>query len=389
MERSAAAFRIRRSECTARVTARMATRTTHSVTSARSNRRQRKSRSGRRSACNFIDRAAQFWVDLNTIFARLTFLQKMLVTLTQLAIFIISIFFVRNGTLTPGGLVAFNGYAAMILGPFVLLGQQWQTIQNGFVALVRADKLLAQPVEKYNRRRRHLPRRNSQATLSSENVRFAYKTSNETLKGISFHATPGAKDRARRRIRRRQNDDHRPALRFLFPAERDIYLIDGIDIKKHESCGNYRSHIGIVPQEPTLLMTRSRRTYRYSNTGEIVRRDGAPRATTPTRRIMRRYRRSAETMIGWRGVKLSIGAGSGASRSAARLCAARTSSFSTATCHTQCGVPSTSSRRHFEKLMQGRGTFIIATASGPSRSDLILVLKDGEIVEQGNARRRS
>ncbi len=99
---------------------------------------------------NYIDRAAQFWVDRNTIFARLTFAQKMLVTLTQLSIFIISIFFVRDGTLAPGGLVAFNGYAAMILGPFVLLGQQWQTIQNGFVALVRADKLLAQPVEKYN-----------------------------------------------------------------------------------------------------------------------------------------------------------------------------------------------------------------------------------------------
>ncbi len=51
---------------------------------------------------NFINRAAQFWVDMNTIFARLTFAQKMLVSLTQLSIFIISIFFVRNGTLTPG-----------------------------------------------------------------------------------------------------------------------------------------------------------------------------------------------------------------------------------------------------------------------------------------------
>ena len=98
---------------------------------------------------NFIDRAAEFWVDMNTIFQRLTFAQKVVVTLTQFSIFVLSVFFVREGTITPGGLVAFNGYAAMILGPFVILGQNWQTIQNGLVAIVRAENMLASPPEIY------------------------------------------------------------------------------------------------------------------------------------------------------------------------------------------------------------------------------------------------
>ena len=141
---------------------------------------------------NFINRAAQFWVDMNTIFARLTFLQKMLVSLTQLSIFIISIFFVRNGTLTPGGLLAFNGYAAMVLGPFVLLGQQWQTIQNGLVAIVRADKLLSQPIENYSPVGGISPTKLA-GDVEFQNVRFAYKSNGETLKGISFHARAGQK----------------------------------------------------------------------------------------------------------------------------------------------------------------------------------------------------
>ncbi len=72
---------------------------------------------------NFIERAAQLWVDMNTIFQKLNFSQKVLVTLTQFSIFVSSVFLVRNGTITPGELVAFNGYAAMVLGPFVVLGQ--------------------------------------------------------------------------------------------------------------------------------------------------------------------------------------------------------------------------------------------------------------------------
>ena len=82
---------------------------------------------------------------MNTIFARLTFFQKMVVTLTQLAIFVISHLLRAERHAHAGRLVAFNAYAAMILGPFVILGQNWQTIQNGTVALVRAEKMLSYP----------------------------------------------------------------------------------------------------------------------------------------------------------------------------------------------------------------------------------------------------
>ncbi len=330
---------------------------------------------------NYIDRAAQFWVDLNTIFARLTFAQKMLVTLTQLSIFIISIFFVRNGTLTPGGLVAFNGYAAMILGPFVLLGQQWQTIQNGFVALVRADKLLAQPVEKYNPVGGISPKK-IEGDVEFRDVRFAYKTSNETLKGISFHAAPGAKIALVGESGVGKTTIIDLLSGFYFPQKGHI-LVDGIDIKKL-NLKEYRSRIGTVPQEPTLFNDTIEANIRYGNPGKSHEEMVAACKDAYAQEFIEAFPKKYKTIVGWRGVKLSIG-------QKQRIALARaflrspdilvldepTSALDAKSEHLI--------KASFEKLMQGRTTFIIAHRLSTVReADLILVLKNGEIVEQGN-----
>jgi ABC-type multidrug transport system fused ATPase/permease subunit len=330
---------------------------------------------------NFVDRAAQFWVDMNTIFARLTFTQKMLVSLTQLSIFIISIFFVRNGTLTPGGLVAFNGYAAMILGPFVLLGQQWQTIQNGMVAIVRADKLLATPAENY------LPAGGvSPAKLRGdvvfENVRFAYKSNNETLKGISFHAQAGQKVALVGESGVGKTTIIDLLSGFYFPQKGTV-LVDGIDIKKM-NLKNYRSRIGIVPQEPTLFNDTIEANIRYGNPGKSEREMVAACKEAYAREFIEAFPKKYKTVVGWRGVKLSIG-------QKQRIALARaflrspdilvldepTSALDAKSEHLI--------KASLEKLMAGRTTFIIAhRLSTVHEVGLILVLKNGEIVEQGS-----
>jgi len=330
---------------------------------------------------NYIDRAAQFWVDLNTIFARLTFAQKMLVTLTQLSIFIISIFFVRNGTLSPGGLVAFNGYAAMILGPFVLLGQQWQTIQNGFVALVRADKLLSQPVEKYNPVGGISPKK-IDGDVEFRDVRFAYKTSNETLKGISFHAMPGQKIALVGESGVGKTTIIDLLSGFYFPQKGHI-LVDGIDIKKL-NLREYRSRIGTVPQEPTLFNDTIEANIRYGNPGKSREDMIAACKDAYAQEFIESFRKKYKTIVGWRGVKLSIG-------QKQRIALAR--AFLRGPDILVLDEPTSALdaksenliKASFEKLMQGRTTFIIAHRLSTVReADLILVLKNGEIVEQGN-----
>jgi ATP-binding cassette subfamily B protein len=330
---------------------------------------------------NYINRAAQFWVDLNTIFARLTFAQKMLVSITQLCIFIISIFFVRNGALTPGGLVAFNGYAAMILGPFVLLGQQWQTIQNGLVAIVRADKLLSQPTENY------LPTGGiSPAKLNGDvefqDVRFAYKSNEETLKDISFHARAGQKIALVGESGVGKTTIIDLLSGFYFP-KKGMVLIDGVDIKKM-NLRDYRAHIGIVPQEPALFNETIEYNIRYGNPGKSYDELVAACRDAYAQEFIEAFPKKYKTIVGWRGVKLSIG-------QKQRIALARaflrgpdilvldepTSALDAKSEHLI--------KASLEKLMTGRTTFIIAHRLSTVREvDMIIVLKNGGIAEQGN-----
>jgi len=70
----------------------------------------------------FVTRAAGAWLAVSRIWQRLRGWQRILITLTQLSIFVFSLYLVKIGQITPGELVAFNGYAAMFFGPFVILG---------------------------------------------------------------------------------------------------------------------------------------------------------------------------------------------------------------------------------------------------------------------------
>jgi ABC-type multidrug transport system fused ATPase/permease subunit len=330
---------------------------------------------------NFVNRAAQFWVEMNTIFARLTFTQKMLVSLTQLAIFIISIFFVRDGALTPGGLVAFNGYAAMMLGPFVMLGQQWQTIQNGLVALVRADELLALPTENYAPAG-SMSIKKLKGDVVFENVRFSYKGSSETLKGISFHAAPGQKIALVGESGVGKTTIIDLLSGFYFPQKGKI-LVDGMDVKKI-NLRDYRSRIGTVPQEPTLFNDTIEANIRYGNPGKSREDMIAACKDAYAQEFIESFRKKYKTIVGWRGVKLSIG-------QKQRIALAR--AFLRGPDILVLDEPTSALdaksenliKASFEKLMQGRTTFIIAHRLSTVReADLILVLKNGEIVEQGN-----
>ncbi len=330
---------------------------------------------------NFIDRAAQFWVDMNTIFQRLNFFQKTVVTLTQLSIFTLSVFFVKNGMLTPGGLVAFNGYAAMILGPFVILGQNWQTIQNGLVAIVRAEKILATPTENYLPKNAVAPQ-TLRGEVEFENVYFSYKSSEQTLGGISFHVKPGERVALVGESGVGKTTIIDLLSGFYFPQQGRI-LIDAIDIKRM-NLTKYRSRIGVVPQEPTLFNDTIEANIRYGNQGKSQDEMIAAAKEAYAHEFIESFPKKYKQVVGWRGIKLSIG-------QKQRIALARaflrnpdilaldepTSALDAKSEHLI--------KASLVKLMEGRTSFIIAHRLSTVReADMILVLKGGKIVERGS-----
>lgn len=330
---------------------------------------------------NFIGRAARFWVEMNSISARLTFFQKTVVALTQLSIFILSVFYVRSGIITPGQLVAFNGYAAMILGPFVILGQNWQTVQNGMVAIARAEKVLSIPREIYQPNKGISPKK-LRGEVSFENVRFAYAGGNEILHDVSFHVQPGEKVALVGESGMGKTTLIDLISAFYFPQKGSIH-VDGIDLRKMNLTA-YRSRIGVVPQEPALFNDTVEANVAYGNAGRSTKEmmDAAKKAHAHT--FIEAFPKKYKQLVGWRGIKLSIG-------QKQRIALARaflrnpdilildepTSALDARSEHLI--------KESLRELMQGRTTFIIAHRLSTVReADKILVLQNGTIVEQGN-----
>jgi ABC-type multidrug transport system fused ATPase/permease subunit len=332
---------------------------------------------------DFVQRAAKFWIDMDNVSQGLSFAQKIVVTCTQLSIFIISIFFVREGIITPGELVAFNGYAAMILGPFVALGQQWQMVQNGLVSIVRAEKILSYPTEVYTPKNAIVPQKLAGGVIFDD-VHFSYKGGREILRGASFAVRPGEKVALVGESGMGKTTIIDLLSGFYFPNKGKI-LVDGTDIRKMDLRA-YRSKIGIVPQEPTLFNDTIEANLRYGNKQKTREQmiDAAREAHAEN--FIEGFPKKYKQIVGWRGVKLSIG-------QKQRIALARaflrnpdilvldepTSALDARSEHLI--------KESLRKLMEGRTTFIIAHRLSTVReADKILVIQDGVIKEQGNHR---
>ena len=329
----------------------------------------------------FVLRAAPLWLRLSYIFRQLSFFQRLLIVLTQLAIFVISIFLVRSGTLTPGELVAFNGYAAMIFGPFVILGQNWQTIQNGFIALVQAEKILGMPKEIYNPKGAVAPKK-LKGEVVFNNVSFAYYKTNDILKNVSFSVSPGEKIALVGKSGVGKTTIADLLLGFYFPQKGKI-LVDGTDIKKFNLTA-YRLRFGVVPQEPTLFNDLIENNIRYGNFGKSEAEMKEASRLAHADEFIESFPKKYKQVVGWRGVKLSIGQKQRIALSRAFLrnpdILILDEPTSALDAHSEQFI-----KDSFRKLMASRTTFIIAHRLSTIReADKILVLQNGRIAEQGN-----
>src|SRR3989344_1030187 len=140
----------------------------------------------------FNNFAFKKWFEVEQAWIRMTAFQRITVMLVMLGIFSISAFYVQEGVITIGSLIALNSYAAMALGPFVRLGYSWNAIQNGLVAIEKIEEINEIHGEGFGiRNKKKIPFVHGQITF--ENVYFKYKKGDpEILSGISFNILPGA-----------------------------------------------------------------------------------------------------------------------------------------------------------------------------------------------------
>lgn len=322
------------------------------------------------------------WYRMERIWANLTFSQRFIVTLIQAAIFMYSVLLVGNGVITIGDLIAFNAYAGMIIGPFVYLGRQWQTVQNGIIAVTRAELIFGSDSELYEPphaiRLPHLS-----GSVEFDAVHFSYEPDQpEVLRGISFKTTPGEVIAFVGETGVGKSTTIELISGYYFATAGRV-LIDGHDIRQL-NLRDLRSQMAVVPQEVVLFNASIKDNIRYGRPDATDAEVEAAAQKAHADGFIEKFPKKYEQEVGERGIKLSVGQKQRVAIARAMLRNPRILVLDEPTSALDAETERFISKS-LDELMQGRTTFIIAhRLSTVRKADKILVIKDGKIAESGN-----
>ena len=287
---------------------------------------------------------------------------------------------VINGDITLGDFVAFNGYLAMLIWPTVVLGWILNLLQRGAASMSRLNAVLdarpeirepVNPVE---------PEK-IVGEIEFRNLSFGY---NETplLKGLSLRIGKGMRVGIVGPVGSGKTTLMRLIAR-LYPVEDEQLFIDGIDINRMP-LKMLRNAIGYVPQESFLFSRTIAENIAYGRQDATSREIEAAARLAHLDGDVEGFPDDYETLVGERGVTLSGG-------QKQRTAIARALLKSPAILILDDPLSAVDAATE-EKILRelsgyyGNRTVLIVShrLSALRDCDLILVLDNGEIREQGS-----
>ena len=320
------------------------------------------------------------WNKMNRVWSNLTLAQRVIILGVQLTIFILSVYFIQAGQMTIGELLAFNAYATMVFGPFVVVGRNWQTIQNGVIQLEEAEAILSEPTENYHPsgKPEHTELRGN---VTFDHVDFYYDEKSPVLKDISFKANAGEIVAlvGESGVGKSTLIDLISGFHF---AKKGQVLMDDKPIEKLDLI-SLRSQIGIVPQEVELFNDTILHNIRYGafNATEDEAKEAARKAHAYD--FIEKFPEKWQQTVGERGVKLSVGQKQRVGIARAILRNPKILILDEPTSALDAGSERAITES-LESLMRGKTTFIIAhRLSTVIHADQILVFNDGSVEASG------
>ncbi|MXO87455.1 ABC transporter transmembrane domain-containing protein [Alteraurantiacibacter aestuarii] len=285
-----------------------------------------------------------------------------------------------QGRLSVGDLVLVNTYMMQLFRPLDMLGWVYRTIRQGLIDMAEMFRLMDTAMEVTD-----VPGAPAllihRPMLTFDNVEFGYERDRQILHGLSFEVPAGGHVALVGPSGAGKSTIGRLLFRFYDPWQGRI-LIDGQDIAQVQQ-ESLRAHIGIVPQDSVLFNDTIGYNIGYGREGagdaEIIQaaRDAA---IWP---FIKSLPQQLETEVGERGLKLSGG-------EKQRVAIARTllknppillldEATSALDTRTEQDILGT-----LKRVSEGRTTISIAhRLSTIADSDLIYVIQDGRICEQG------
>ncbi|MDQ6858222.1 MAG: ABC transporter ATP-binding protein/permease [Chloroflexota bacterium] len=287
---------------------------------------------------------------------------------------------VIRGEATTGQLVAFLLYAGMVAGPVGGLAAQWTQVQEAFGAADRIFALLDTAPEIADRPGATVlgP---ATGRIAFEAVSFRYEQGPLVLTEISTTFEAGKTTALVGPSGAGKTTLVSLVARFYDPTEGRITL-DGHDLRDL-TVHSVREKIAVVPQEPILFATTVAENIRYGRLDatdeQLVAAATAANATEFIDRLPLKY----DTIVGERGVKLSVG-------QRQRVAIARALLRDSPVLLLDEATSSLDNESEYlvqealARLMLGRTTIVIAhRLTTVEAADRILVLDRGRLVEDG------
>lgn len=289
--------------------------------------------------------------------------------------------FVLNGYLTVGGLSCFLGYANQYTKPFNEISGVITELQNALACAARVFELIEEEPQVPDDKDAKAPD-TVKGEVVFDNVHFSYVPDKKLITGFNLHVKPGQRVAIVGPTGCGKTTVINLVMRFYDVGSGSI-KVDGTDIR-HMTRQSLRGNIGMVLQETwikdgtifdNIVIGKPDATKE-----EAIEAAKASHAHSFIKRLPDGY----DTIVKEDGSNLSQG-------QKQLLCIARVMLCSPPMLILDEATSSIDTRTElkiqnaFAKLMEGRTSFIVAhRLSTIQNADIILVMKDGNIIEQGN-----
>jgi subfamily B ATP-binding cassette protein MsbA len=287
---------------------------------------------------------------------------------------------VLAGRMTIGELVSFTLYLGLVAGPIVQIVSIGTQLSEAFAGLERIREIMGETTEDEGDAEK-APTAGLAGRVEFHDVSFEYSEGNPVLNGVSFVAPAGTSLALVGPSGSGKSTLIALVAAFHRPVSGKI-LVDGHDLNDLR-LGDYRRHIGLVPQDSFLFADSIYDNIALGNPHATREEVLAAARIAHVDEFAESFPDGYETIVGERGVKLSGGQKQRVAIARAIVANPRILILDEAT----SSLDSESEamiQDGLNALMKGRTTFVIAHRLSTIRNaDQIAVLEHGQITERG------
>ncbi|CAI3922445.1 ABC-type transport system involved in Fe-S cluster assembly [Commensalibacter communis] len=315
----------------------------------------------------------------------LNFGQSLIIAVALTSVMLLAAHDIVMGYFSVGKFVLINTYLMQLYQPLNFLGSVYSNLRKSIVDLENMFSLLSQDPEVDNHKdTKHLPANLSEAgpaKIEFQDVYFGYDIEREILHGVSFAAEPGSQVAIVGPTGAGKSTISRLLFRF-YDVNSGSVKIDGQDIRDYIQ-SNLRAAIGVVPQDTVLFNDTIEYNIAYGRLGCSKEEIEHAAKLAQIHDFILSLPDGYQTYVGERGLKLSGGEKQRIAIARAILKNPRILILDEATSALDSRTEQ-EIQQALDRVAKGRTVVTIAhRLSTIVHSDLILVMIDGKVREQG------